>query len=566
MHKRTIGLALALMLGVLAACAAPTPTVAPTAQPPAAIRPPADITLAPQPTSVEPTAAPVVKKGGDYKEVDTADAKTFQPYLAEDGTSFGYQGNVYASGLTMLDPKTLQHVPAMATSWDASPDATVYTFHLRHDLKWSDGQPMTAQDFAWTYEQASNPDHKYPYIDNMANIASYKAMDDYTIQVTLKQGECVGLDTADAVTPLPKHIWEKLDWSDPTKNPEIRKPSVVSGPYKVQEWKQDDHATFSRNDSYYRGAPNFDTDTVRIVPNTSVQFQMLKTGEVDYAPVTPADYAQAKQVPLLKEYDWDPAVAVWSYVGFNLRRPWLQDVEVRHALSYATPRDAIDQKIFAGLVKPTYSAIPPTSWAYNPNVPHYDYSIDTAKATLQKAGYKWDANGNLLNKDGTPFPTLKIYYNSGNSEREQVATVIQQEYKKIGINVQITSLEFQAYIQYLQTAPYDYDLYVGGWQSTFDPYFGYQIWSTSTIPDLNSGAYMSKQVDDLFTQSNRPPCDTASRTKVFQQIQSIISNDSPYVFLGYTIGYQFLNQRVVPNPPSVLGINYFPEQWYMKTP
>ncbi len=563
MQKGILYPVLALLLIALAACAAPVAqTTSPTA-PPAA----PDATQAGSPAATSGAAqAPI--KGGNFKEVDTSDASSFQPYVTIDATSGGYQAYVFAGGLYQIDPKTLAYVPDMAESWDISSDATTYTFHLRKDIKWSDGQPLTAQDYVWTYQQASNPANKYPHIDLFTDITSYKALDDYTLQVVLKQGQCIGMATAaDAVNPpLPKHIWQNLDWSDPTKNPQILNPTVVSGFFKLQEWKRDDHATFARNDSFYRGAPNFATDTIQIVPNTSVQFQMLKTGAVDSAPVTPSDYAEAQKASILKEYDWDPAVANWNFVGFNLRRPALQDVEVRHALAYATPRDAIAKTVYQGLYKPTYSTLPPTSWAYNPDVPHYDYSIDKAKQTLQAAGYKLNANGKLLNKDGTPFPRLKIYYNAGNTQREQVATILQEQFKQLGIDSDVNSLEFQAYLTYLQTAPYDYDLWVLGWQAAFEPYRMVEIWSEAGVPDLNSGNYINKQVEDLFAQANRPPCDNASRKKVFGQIQSIISNDSPYIFLTYATGYAFLNQRVVPSPPSSMGIGYSYEKWYLKTP
>ncbi len=571
MRKPMFVPSLVIVLVLLAACAAPA---APTPAPPSAAtsapgstQVPPDMTRPPQPTGAAPAAtSSAAKKGGDFKEVDTSDAKSFHVYQTTDVPSSSYEGNVYASGLWALDPKTLQPIPNMAESWTVSQDAKTYTFKLRKDIKWSDGQPLTAQDYVWTYQQVIKPENKYPYIDNLKEIASYKALDDYTLEVTLTEGTCVGLSTADAITPLPQHIWSKLDWSDPTKNPEIQNPTVVSGLYTLKEWKRDDHATFARNNTYFQGAPNFDTDTVRIVPNTSVQFQMLKTGEVDYAPVSASDYTEAQKVPTLKEYDWDPAVATWDFLGFNLRRPFLQDVEVRHALSYATPRDAIAAKVFNGLAKPTYSNIPPSSWAYNPNVPHYDYNIDTAKATLAKAGYKLDASGKLLGKDGKPFPKLKILFNTGNKQREQIATIIQEEYKKLGIDSDVTGMEFQAYLDFLGKAPYDYDIFVLGWRSTFDPYFNYQIWEEASIPDLNMGAYVNKDVEKLFDQSNRPPCDTASRKQVFGQIQNTLATDSPYVFLTFRTGYEFLNKRVVPNLPSPLGISYRPEQWYMTTP
>ncbi len=555
---------LAGLLIVLAACApAPVAPGAPTATAPNA--PTQAVGAQSSASSSSSTSAAALPKGGDYKEVDTSDAKSFQVYQTTDATSGNYQGNVYASGLWMYDPQTLQPIPNMAQSWTVSQDGKTYTFKLRQDMKWSDGVPLTAQDYEWTYQQASNPANKYPYLDNFKDIVSFKAVDDYTLQVTLNSATCVGLSTADAVTPLPKHVWEKLDWSDPTKNPEIQNPTVVSGPYKLQEWKRDDHATFARNDNFFRGAPNLATDTVRIVPNTSVQFQMLKSGEIDSAPVTASDYAEAKKTDILKEYDWNPAASSYSFIGFNLRRPFLQDVEVRHALSYAIPRQAIADKVYNGLAKPTYSDIDPASWAYNPDVPKYDYNMDTAKSTLAKAGYKLDANGKLLDKSGKPVQ-LKIYYNQGNNEREQIATIAQEQFKQLGIDSTVTGLEFQAYLDYLSKAPYDYDLFVLGWDTTIEPYFDYQVWAESSIPDLNMGAYVNKDVEALFDKANHAPCDTASRKQVFQQIQQKLSADSPYIFLVYDVGYAFLNKRVVPNDPTALGINYFPEKWYLKTP
>jgi peptide/nickel transport system substrate-binding protein len=566
MRNIIIGSLLTIALVLLAACAqAPAAPAQPAAtQAPAATQVPSSGQATQPASQAAPPVAGAVK-GGDFKEVNISDAKSFQPYLTVDGTSASYQGNVYASGLWTYDPKTLEPTPSMAESWDVSPDGQTFTFHLRKDLKWSDGTPLTARDFEWTYQQASNPANKFPYLDNLKDIVSYKALDDYTIEAVMGTATCTGLAVADAVAPLPKHIWEKLDWSDPTKNPEIQNPTVVSGAYKLQEWRRDDHATFARNDLYFRGVPYLNTDTVRIVPNTSVQFQMLKSGEIDYAPVTASDYAEAKKVDILQEYNWDPAAARYTFLGFNLRRPFLQDVEVRHALSYAIPRQAIADKVFNGLAKPTFSDIAPSSWAYNPDVPKYDYDMDTAKATLANAGYKLDANGKLLDKSGAPV-TLKIYFNQGNNQREQIVTIAQQQFKQLGMDATVTGLEFQAYLDFLSKPPFDYDMWIGGWSTTIDPYFGYQIWAESSIPDLNSGAYVNKQVEALFDQANRPPCDTASRKKVFQQIQQAISTDSPYIFLAYSVGYAFLNKRVIPNDPTSLGINYYPERWFIKTP
>ncbi|MBI5030730.1 MAG: hypothetical protein HZB51_09400 [Chloroflexi bacterium] len=569
MRRGLIVLMLFVIFGGLMACAPVTaPTVAPAETEvvqtviAVATRPPTPAaTRAPSALPTNPAAN--AKRGGDFVEAVSADAASFHIYQTTDPASRTFQDKVYATGLWLRDPKTLQPIPGMAQSWTVSNDGRVYTFNLRQDIKWSDGTLLTAYDFEWTFMQANNAANKYPYITMFQNLASYTAKDDYVLEVTLKQAECVGMTTVDAITPLPKHIWSKYPWNDPTKNPEIMNPTVVSGSYKLKEWKQGDHATFVRNDSYYRGAPNFDSYMLRVVSNSATQLAMLKAGQLDMAPVSVTDYADAKKLDMLKEFAWDPAMPEWDYIGFNLRRPLLKDVEVRHALSYAIPRQTIADKILNGLAKPTFSTFAPSTWVFNPDVPHYDYNIETAKATLRQAGYKLDASGKLLDNTGKPWPKLKIVYNMGNKQREQIATTTQNELKKLGIDSEVSTIEFQAYLDFLHRAPFDYDLYVLGWRNAFDPYFTHQIWSEANIPTLNAGGYVNKDLEKLFEQSNRPPCDDQSRKKVFQQIQKTVSTDSPYVFLMYRTGYAFLNKRITPNDPTALGISYFPEQWYI---
>jgi len=542
-----------LLCGALAACSAPetptpAPTLAPTKVPPTAV---------PTPTVLTP------QKGGDFREVLGSDAVNFHPYQTTDAVSRMYQEKVYASGLWLRDPKTLQPIPGMAETWSISNDGKTYTFSLRKDLKWSDSAPLTANDFVWTFEQADKLDNKYPYAESINNIASYIAQDDHTLEITLKEVTCLALTTADAITPLPKHIWSKFDWNSPAKNSEINFPSVVSGPYKMKEWQRGDHATFVRNDLYYRGAPYFDSYTTRIVADPVKQFQMLKTGEADTGPVAASDAAEARKLDNLKLHEWNPAAPEWDFIGLNLRRPFLKNAQVRQALAYAIPRDAIADQIFFGLAKPTFSIFTPTSPVFSPDVPRYDYNIDTAKATLQKAGYKIDASGKLVDSANKPVPKLRILYNVGNKPREQVGLVAQNEFRKLGLESDLLYADFATYVDYLRKEPFDFDLFILGWRAPSEPYLSYQMWSEANIPQLNLSAYVNKDVEALFKQSNQPPCEADARRKVFAQIQKTISTDVPYLFLTYRTGYAFVNKRVTPNAPTSLGIAYAPEQWYL---
>ncbi|MCL4487115.1 MAG: ABC transporter substrate-binding protein [Chloroflexi bacterium] len=560
MRKALRFFACSLLLVVLAACGVSSP--APTGAPPPATGAPPAASNAPTPTlpSPSPTAAQSAETG--LRIAATADAPTLHPFKRTDTASDAYIALLFTRSLWRYNPQTLEPEPWAAASWTISDDKKTYTFKLQ-EMQWSDGQPVTAYDWQWTYGQAIKPENNWPYRSYAeTNIASYQALDDQTLEITIKDAEplpvaLARIDILPAV--LPKHVWGKYDWNDPTKNPEITHPSVVNGPYLLKEWKRDDHATFVRNNLYFKGPPSIATITYRIVPNTSVSLQMLLTGEVDSGTVSATDFDQAKASDKLNLYQWDPAAAAWDYVGFNLRRAPENDVEFRHALSYATPRDLIVQKVYNNLSKPTYSTFPPTSWVYNPDVPKYDYDMATAKATLDRAGYSLDENGNRLGKDGKPIK-LKLLYQASMPANEKIALVLQDQFKRLGIDVEIVPLEVSAFLQSVKKEPYDWDLDILAWSVGVEPSDSRLIWSEASIPNLNSVAYGNKQQEDLWDQGEKE-YDPARRKVIYQQIQQILSQDSPYIFLAYRTGWSFLNKRVVPNPTTRLGINYDLYKW-----
>lgn len=573
-----LGSALKLLLAVcllfpLAAACAPASTQAPappTSAPAATQAPlstqgplptaPAAATAAPKPTAAPSAGAP--KAGGSMVSASAGDAISFHPYTVTDSASRGYQGLVYGGGLWEYDPRTLEPRPEAATGWTTSDDRLTYTFKLRDDLRWSDGAPLTSADYKWTFDQASNPANKYPYISNLQLVASYEAPDPRTIVVKLKEPVVVGLEAAEAVTPLPKHVWENLDWADPSKNPQIMAPTVSSGPYILKEWVKDDHATFVANDNYHGGRPLIDTYTVRIVPSQEIAFQMLKSGEVDYASFTPDNYNEAKGLSNVTVYEWWPAAASWSYLGFNLRRPWLQDLNVRHALSHAINREEIAQYVLNGLARPTYSIFPPSSWVYNPNVPKYEHNPTMAKELLDKAGWT-PGSGGIRQKDGQQLKLRVLFGPNTSKVRERIATVAQQAWGDLGIAVDVQGLEWGTYLSTIESEPFDWDVSVLGWNSTLEPHWMNQIWREDSIPDLNHVAYVNKRVEQLFDQGVRE-FDRDKRVQIYQEIQQLISADAPYVFTTTDLSYVGINNRIGGIEPTPLGIGHNRERWFIK--
>ncbi|MEZ4656163.1 MAG: ABC transporter substrate-binding protein [Caldilineaceae bacterium] len=516
-------------------------------------------------SSDEDVVSPRTHLGGEYHDVATADAVSFHPYLTTDTTSGSYQGMVYTGALLRLDEKTLDYIPNMAESYEIADDGLTFTFHLRHDMLWSDGEPITAQDFKWTYDQVKNPDNGFPYLSQLDFITSYEALDDYTLQIKIDQvyapalGQMSGL-----ITPLPKHIWEKLDWQDPEKNPEINHPTVVSGPYKLVEWKRDQYATFAANDKYwYHGAPNISKYTIEIVPDQDVAYQKMKSGESDTGDITPEKLDEARKLPNINVYEWWPAAARWSYIGLNMREGFAtHDINVRHGLSYAIDKNLLTDQVMLGQAKRLCSIYPETSWVYNPDVPCFDYDVQKATDAFAQAGYTLK-DGQMVDKDGKQLELKLIYGPNTSKVRELIAVTVQDYLSKIGVKVDIQALEWSSFLDAIHAEQPDWDMYIGGWSATIDPHIMYTIWSEENIPDLNSVAYINKEMEKLFEEGGAT-YDTAVRKEKYGEVQKIIAEDQPYIFLFYQKAWSGQNKRIQGIEPTALGIGWNSEDWYIE--
>lgn len=573
---------------LLQACAAPTSPAAPAVDAPAAAdaAPAAEATPTPDAVSqsraslaVEVTGVTVVSDedvttqrdealfGGQYCRTATSDGVSFHPYTTTDGASRGYTATVYERSLLRLDENTLEYIPHMAESYTIDEDGLTFTFKLRETIFWSDGEPLTANDFKWTYDQVTNPDNGFPYLSQLAFITAYEALDDYTLEIKIDEiyapalGQMSGL-----ITPLPKHVWEGLPWDDPERNPEINRPSVVSGAYKLAEWSRDQRVIFEANESFwYRGRPNIERSLIEIVPDSDISYQMMRSGECDTGLITPEKLEEARQLENITLYEYWPAAATWTYIGLNMREGFAtHDLNVRRGLAYALDKDLMTDEIMLGQARRQCSVYPETSWVYNPDVPCYDYDVDQALAEFAAAGYTFDGT-TMLDADGNPL-TLKLIFGPNTSKvRELIAVTVQDYLKQIGIDVEIQSLEWSAYLDATNAQEPDWDMFVGAWGSTIEPHIMYTIWAESSIPDLNSVAYINKDVEQLFTEGGAT-YDNDLRREKYGEVQRIIAEEAPYIFLYYQKTSSGQNKRVQGIDPRPLGIGWNSEDWYLQDP
>jgi peptide/nickel transport system substrate-binding protein len=442
--------------------------------------------------------------------------------------------------LVRPDPKTGVPSPWLAESWDASPDGLTWTFHIRPNVKWSDGQALSASDAEFTFQTVLDPRTKTLYRSRFDNVASFDAPDPATFRVVLKGPDCPFLSTTMLVPLLPKHILAGS--ADINMDDFNSSRPVGTGPFVFKEWQHGDHVTLVANADYWRGRPKIDQWIRRVVSGDQVVTALLKTGEVDYAAVV------ASAIPELSTQSHLRFMSISSptsllYIGYNLDRPLLHDKHVRQALTQALDRPSLIDSVVGTEGDAVVTPIPFASWARTTDVPSFPYDAQAARQLLADAGWVAGAD-EILEKNGGRL-SFTLTHESGDQRRAAIATIAQDAWRRVGVEVHIEVMEPAAFVQKYQSA-HDFDAIVAGAQGlTIDP-DQTRVWSSTQYPNGgNFVHYTNPAVDELLAQARTAPgCDTATRKALYDQFQQAIAEDQPFTFLYSAKSGVFVNNRL----------------------
>lgn len=465
-------------------------------------------------------------------------------------------------GLTTVD-NNLKPVPDLAKSWDISSDNLTYTFHLRHNVKFSDGKPMTSADVVFSYNIPRSKAYTGPRGSDFTQIKSITAPDKYTVKITLKQPYAPFLTQTASYPILPKHLLKNVPIKNMAKAAFNTKKPVGTGPYEFVEWKDGQYVKLKANPNFFRGRPHIDTLIYKIVPDASSLLAQFQSGQVDMISVQPQDISTAQKLVQQNKAKLKTYMALeYVYLGYNLRNPLFKDKKVRQALTMALDRNKIIQSVLNGQGKVANSPGNPISWAYNPNVKKFPYNPKKAKQMLAQAGWKDHDGDGILDKNGKKFE-FTIKTNQGNKPREEIATIVQQELKKIGIKATPKIVEWSAFIKQIEPPNFNFDAELLGWSLGSDP-DPTQIWGCNQIKQgLNNVAYCNKKIQPLI-EKNTKITDRSKRKQVLGQIKAQIAEDQPYTFLYYpkaNILYKPNLQNVLSNSTSDY---YHIYDWWIK--
>jgi peptide/nickel transport system substrate-binding protein len=497
--------------------------------------------------------------GGEYRTATTTEGVSMHPFKVTDTPSFAYIDLLFNLPLMRYGRESLELEPFAAESVEESDDHTKLTFVLKSGLTWSDETPLTANDYAWTWAQASVEENGWPRLGSYSPyIDAVTAVDDTTLEVTLKSPLAISMEKAVNALAyvLPKHIWEALDWSDTEKNPEIMKPSISAGPFILEEWKKDQYATFVANEHFFLGRPNVDKVTFQIFGNANVATQALLEGQIDNYGPEPENWPDILDSDL-QAFQWDSPELAVTYFGFNTRLDVFKDKAVRQALNFALDKELITQELTFGLGQRATGMYLPSSWVHNPDVETYAYDLDKAKSLLDEAGWTEGSDG-VREKDGQKLEFTFIYGPNTTPIREQMATVAQQMWSEAGAKVEVQGMEWGAYLQMTKEGPYDWGTFVNAYIAAVDPDM---IWfKKEADPSYNRVDFHNARVEELYAQGLEE-FDREKRKQIYVEIQQILTDEAPWIWLYYEQDKSAFSPRVKGVEITKMGLNDIWEWW-----
>ena len=484
------------------------------------------------------------------------DASNLLPMLSTDSSSSEVSGQIY-NGLVRYD-KDLNFEGDLAQSWEISADGLEIVFHLRHDVKWHDGEPFTSADVLFTYQLLIDPQTPTAYSERYKQVAEASAPDEYTFKLRYAKPLASALISW-AMAIHPKHLLE----GQPIAESPLARAPIGTGPFRFVEWSPGEKIVLERNEDYFEGAPYIKRIVYRIIPDLTTMFLELQSGGLDYMGLTPLQYARQTTAPaFVRRFNRFryPAFA-YTYLGYNLHRPLFQDKLVRQALSYAINKKELVDGVLMGLGQPANGPYKPGSWPHNPNVNSYPYNPDKAAQMLSSAGWVDSDGDGIRDKDGKPFE-FTIVTNQGNDQRIKSAEIIQRRFQQVGVKVKIRVIEWASLLKEF-IHPGNFDATLMGWTVPIDP-DGYNVWHSSKIGtgQLNFIGYKNSRVDELLERGRRT-LDQQQRKIIYDEFQQILAEDQPYTFLFVPDSLPVVAKRFrgIKEAPSGITHNFI--RWYV---
>ena len=436
----------------------------------------------------------------------SVDATSLDPWLSTNITDKNVVSHLYDTLLTRDDAMAIQ--PNLATAYKPVDDTT-WEFTLRDGVTFSNGEPLTAEDVAFTVEHFRNPDLNAPSIAQFDPIDHVEVVDEHTVRFVTKE-------PFPALPAVMTEFWVvPHDFATKAGVMGLNNEPVGSGPYVLDSWTRDQSIVLKANPDWWGGAPQIPYVEFKIVPDQNAQIAQIQTGEVDIVPQLPAEAA-----PLLKRADQVNVIQAPNprayFLGLNMRLDTpLKDPKVREALNYAVNVDEMVQAIYDGQGHVLATLLTPQQFGYDASVKPFGYDPETAKQLLADAGFP-DGFSIAMEAPRSRYP-----------KDTEVAQAIAAQLGQVGINVDLKIREWGDYVGQFRSEDGP-PIYLLGWSiPTFDP-------DSILTPLLTDGVTYSRFSDPDLTaliDKARSTVDATQRADIYSQVQQKMKDLAPMVFL-----------------------------------
>lgn len=416
-------------------------------------------------------------------------------------------------GLTAHDENN-KVIPGAAESWTFDSSTYTYSFKLKNGIIFHDGEPLTANDVKFTLESIMNPANESENASNYEDIVSIDVTDDLNMSITLKAPNVAMLDYL-TIGILPKHLLEGKD----IKTDEFNQKPVGAGPYKLTSWDTGQSIILEKFDNFYLGAPKIDKVIFKIVDDSDSRALQLKSGELDFAQITPkamTEFENQKGYSIYKMNTSD-----YRGIMYNFNSDFFsKHKELPNILSYAIDRQVIVDSVLLGYGQVAYSPLQKGKYN-NPDIEKYAYDPEKCMSLLEEAGWKKESDGYYY-KEGEQ---LGFEINNGQADQVRVdmSNICAQYFQNVGVN---------AVVKVVAETDWDnQDSYLIGWGSPFDPDdHTYKVFGSDKGANYNS--YSNPKADE-FLQQARELEKTEERLPLYKEFQVELSKKLPYTFIAY---------------------------------
>jgi peptide/nickel transport system substrate-binding protein len=491
-------------------------------------------------TAVEGTGPTV---GGTFRIASSAEPDTLDPALTSSGVSISILQFIGASLVWMNSDLTYE--PYLAESWTVSDDGLIWDFRLRQDVKYPDGTPFTANDYAFTFTRALDPDVASSGTGSMlGNVTSVEAVDDYTLRFTLSAPYApllYSLCDTGYMLPINQTIFESIGADNFGRAP------VSVGPFVFKEWVTGEKVVLERNPDFTWGPASWEnqgpayiqTLEFDIIPEYSTILAGLEAGEIDAASVEAQDVDR-----LVGTGSFDILTSrqqgISPYVSLNVSKAPFDDVRVRKAFNLAVDKDALLQVVLEGKGTVQYGFLSPVVMGYWPGIEDigYRYDLEQAKSLMAEAGYTFNADG-ILEKDGQPL-SLTMEVDTYTTRNVKAALVLVEQYADLGVEVTIEQLETNIFYDKVMSG--DYQLAIAG-LGYGDADLMYLAFHSSMIGACCNFSYLNDPDLDALLEASRTTSDPTERQEVLNQLQQTILEQAYIVPLITPERYRAINNR-----------------------